>query len=150
MVGSVFGRRQQTVTLYRGRIVTGEEKMARSTTGYSKSLTRIRTKLKKMGLPESMFDADFEEKEARNKERTEVLLERMREREKSGAYEGLELPWTELRQQYEKDALGCTVEEYTATQAVVPHWKKSLDITAYVWKTQIEQLIEREAKKKKK
>lgn len=122
--------------------------MAKFTAGYSERMNRIRIALKKMGLPESIFDADFEEKEVENKKRVELLLERQREREKSGAYEGLELPWAKLRQQYEKDVAEGKVEDYTATQAVVPHWKKSLDITAYVWKTQIEQLIEREAKEK--
>lgn len=123
--------------------------MAKFTAGYSERMNKVRKKLKENGLPESMFDADFEQKEAKNKKRVEVLLERQREREKSGAYEGLELPWTELRQQFEQDALGGKVEDYTATQAVVPHWKKSLDITAYVWKSEIQKLIEREAKKKR-
>jgi len=123
--------------------------MARFSAGYTEAMSRIRRELKKMGLPESMFDADFEEKEAENKKRAEVLLARMREREESGAYEGLELPWAVLRQQYEKDAAKGKVEDYTATQAVVPHWKKSLDITAYVWKSEIQQLVERLSRKKK-
>jgi hypothetical protein len=110
-------------------------------------MSRIRKKLKEMGLSESIFDAEFEEKKAENKKRAEVPLARMREREQSEAYEGLELPWTELRQQYERNVAKGKVEDYTATQSIVPHWKKSLDITAYVWKSEI-QLIERQAKKK--
>jgi len=119
--------------------------------GYSERMSRVWKKLKEMELPESMFDAHFAEKAAESKKLVEVLLERQWEREKkSGAYEGLDLPWTELRKQYEQDATKRKVEDYTATRAVVPHWKKWLDITAYVWKSEIQQLIERQERKKRK
>lgn len=126
--------------------------MSKIQKGYSPRMADVRKALRQMGLPEGMFDADFEEHEAQNKLDHAVLLERMREKERNGEYEGLDLPWTEQRKRFEEDVANGIEYDFVATQNKTPRWLHSMQTTIGNIKGQTAErvrAIERQEKKKK-
>lgn len=124
--------------------------MGMKDSGYSRTMRAVKQHLRKLDFPDSLFDADFEQKEAINQERVAVLRERMKAKEQGGEYDGLQLPWTELRQRYEQDVKEGKDEPFIATQSLVPNWKRSFDIAQCIWKQQMKYREEAAGRKKQK
>lgn len=124
--------------------------------GYSHDLYTTLKRLRKLGLPVNLFDADFEEKERENREAHAALLDRLRTLEQSPEWEGIDFPWSAARKDFEQKVAAGEEVPFVATQPHEPVW-----FNAWVcnfmdwhnrWKAQKERdkrKLERELKKNK-
>lgn len=93
----------------------------------------LKKALREAGLPEAIADPNWEAIEARNQADHAWMLERLREFERRGAFEGMELPWDAQRQAFEADQAQGITYPFFATQNREPIWKTSIDRTLKFW-----------------
>lgn len=130
--------------------------MAKLSKGYSAEMFRTLKRLRKIGLPENLFDADFEEKEEANRKAHADLLERLRKLENSEEWSGVDLPWKAAREDFEKRVAEGEEVGFVATQPIHPVWERTFELNFMDWhnrwvdqKARERRKLERESKKKK-
>lgn len=119
----------------------------RKSTGYSHDLYQALTRLRKLGLPVDLFEADFEEKERENREAHADLLERLRTLEQSPEWQGIEFPWSAAREEFEQKVAEGEEMPFVATQPHEPVWKNAWVCNFMDWHNRWKAQKERDKRK---
>lgn len=115
--------------------------------GYARNLYNALNRLRKLGLPVDLFDADFVEKERQNREAHASLLERLRALEQSPEWEGIEFPWKAAREEFEQQVAEGQEVPFIATQPHEPVWKNAWVCNFMDWRNRWNAQKERDKRK---
>jgi hypothetical protein len=112
--------------------------MARASSS-RKPFAAVRTALRNIGLPDTLFDSDFKEQQAKAEIRRDAMLLKMAELEATDEWKGAVFPWSAERAEYLQAVQEGRGEDWrsnpfeTLVQGPSPTWKQPLITVTRYW-----------------